>query len=144
MSFRIAACIVPALLLSACSQAQLDSAVGTITAATSDFTAVAKRIDAGAGIATGDLPLACRITADIGAAADTLASSGLVGESRRPTLRKAAAAASALAASDLCQNPAGNPVSTSLQIIRAVAAVRAAARSSGDLSAASVTATIAQ
>ena len=142
MSFPLVAGVASALLLSACSQAQLGSAARTLSVVTSDTAGLARQIDAGLSIAAGDLPLACRITADIGAAADTLVSSGLIGESRRPALVKAAAAASALAASDLCRHPAGNPVSVSLQIVRAVAAIRNAARSSRDLSAAAVTQTI--
>lgn len=127
-----------ALALAACSQAQLDRAARTIAAVSGDIETVARSIDAGSKIAAGDLPIACRITADIAAAADALSGSNLISAARRPILQKAVSAANALVASDLCQNPASNAALASLQIVAAVSAIRNAASSGTDLSAMSV------
>jgi hypothetical protein len=95
---------------------------------------VAAKIDAGVALAAADLPKACQIVGEIAAigavyaaAASVRASSGIA---------KATSGAAALANSPLCQNPASaDPVAASIEILNAVAAVKAATQ--GGVSAAS-------
>jgi len=85
------------------------------------------KIDAGAQLAIADLPSACQIVGQIAALASAYSATGLSGGGAASTVVKAANGASVLANSSLCQNPAAaNPVAVSIQILNAVAAVKAA------------------
>lgn len=117
--------------LGGCVPIAIGEAVHTISLVAGDVAEVASRIDAGKPVAAAQLPLACRITADAGAAARALATSGVLSASRSAALAKAADSAAALAASDLCRSPASDPAGTALQVVAAVAAIRDAARGSG-------------
>ena len=125
MISRFAILLCLAVSASGCSIAQLERTAGVV-AASSGLQAVASRIDSGVRIAVADLPLACRITADVAAVSARLASSGVFSESRRLRLSQASLAASTLASSGLCLDPASDPAGLSLQIAAAVSAIRKA------------------
>jgi hypothetical protein len=89
--------------------------------------AVAQKIEAGAQLAAADLPSACLIVGQIATLASVYSASGLSGGGAASTVAKTANGAAALAGSPLCQNPAtADPIAASVQIIGAVAAVKAA------------------
>jgi hypothetical protein len=119
----IAATAGAALALGGCA------AVQNIIASTgnSKLVAVANKIDAGAQLAIADLPSACQIVGQIANLASAYSASGLAGGGAASTIARTANGAAALAASPLCQSPAtADPVAASVQIIGAVAAVKAA------------------
>jgi len=83
--------------------------------------AVAQKIEAGAQLAAADLPGATLASA--------YSSSGLPSGGAASISAKTAKGAAALARSPLCHNPAtADPIAASIQIIGAVAAVKAATR----------------
>jgi hypothetical protein len=89
--------------------------------------AVAQKIEAGAQLAAADLPSACLIVGQIATLASAYSASGLPSGGAASTVAKTANGAAALAGSPLCQNPAtADPIAASVQIIGAVAAVKAA------------------
>ena len=89
--------------------------------------AVAQKIEAGAQLAAADLPSACLIVGQIATLASAYSTSGLPSGGAASTVAKTANGAAALAGSPLCQNPAtADPIAASVQIIGAVAAVKAA------------------
>jgi hypothetical protein len=91
--------------------------------------AVAQKIEAGAQLAAADLPRACLIVGQIATLASAYSSSGLPSGGAASISAKTAKGAAALARSPLCQNPTtADPIAASIQIIGAVAAVKAATR----------------
>lgn len=129
--------IVPlGLALSACSLAQL----GAVATLESGLSSIAARIDKGVPIGAHDLPAACRITADIARAARVLSETGTLGSEASDRLALAADAGAALVASDLCIDPARNPLALSIEIVKAVAAMRQAASGHSAVSAAAMVA----
>jgi hypothetical protein len=88
---------------------------------------VAGKIDAGAQLATAELPAACLVVDQIATLASAYSSSGLTRGGSATTVLETADVASALAESALCRSPeTANPIAASIQIIGAVAAVKAA------------------
>jgi hypothetical protein len=121
--FLFATAAIGALALGGCA------AVQNIVASTGNakLIAVADKIDANAQLAAADLPGACQLVAQIAVLANAYAASGLSGGGGGSTVARTANGAAALAGSPLCQNPAtADPVAASVQIIAAVAAVKAA------------------
>ncbi|WP_158815506.1 hypothetical protein [Methylocapsa sp. S129] len=112
-----------ALALDGCAAVQ--NVIGST--GNSRLVAVAAKIDAGAQLAIADLPSACQIVGQIATLASAYSASGLAGGGAASTIAKTANGAAALAGSPLCQNPAtADPVAASVQIIGAVAAIKAA------------------
>ena len=112
---------IGALTLSGCMATQSVS----VSTGNARLVAAANKIDAGAQLAIADLPSACQIVGQIATLANVYLASGLAGSA--PTIAIAANGAAALAGSPLCQNPAmADPAAASIQIIGAVAAVKAA------------------
>ena len=123
--------------LTGCTTAQLQSfAPGYL----GDAIAVARAIDAGYAIASQDLPVACRITTSIADVAQGFVELGVLKGSAQARLKTAADAAVALGRSELCLDPASNPVAASLQVVRTVAAVKAALRPKASVTASAVAA----
>jgi hypothetical protein len=89
--------------------------------------AVAQKIEAGAQLAAADLPSACLIVGQIATLASAYSASGLSSGGAASTVARTANGAAALAGSPLCQNPASaDSIAASVQIIGAVAAIKAA------------------
>jgi hypothetical protein len=105
------------------------AAVQSIISSTGNakLVAVAAKIDAGAQLAIADLPSACQIVGQIATLAGAYSAAGLASGGAASTIAKTANGAAALAGSSLCQSPAtADPIAASVQIIGAVAAVKAA------------------
>ena len=122
--------LASAMALAGCNGAQVGSLLPTSLATVAS---VARSIDAGVVMTAAELPIACRLTADLADAAKTLDRSG-----RHPRLNGAANAALAVVGSELCRNPSTNVVSASVEIIAAFAAAKEAYGSGFTLSAAKV------
>jgi hypothetical protein len=122
-SIRVAAVLSASLAFAGCQSTSGRDMVGN-----PNLTAVAAKIDAGAQLAAADLPAACQIVGQLATLASVYSTSGLSG-SGAVGLAKATNGASALAGSALCQNPAAaDPLTASIQILGAAAAVKAATR----------------
>jgi hypothetical protein len=105
--------------------ASTPDAVGS--ASTSNLAAVANKIDNGAQLAIADLPSACQIVSEVAALASAYSASGLASGGAASTIALSANGAAALAGSPLCVNPATtNPIAASIQLLGAVAAIKAA------------------
>jgi hypothetical protein len=129
-AFFLAAATVGAIALGGCAAVQ--SLVGSTN--NTRLVAVANKIDAGAQLAAADLPSACQIVGQIALLANAYSASGLASGGAASTIAKTANGVGALASSPLCQNPpAADPIAASIQIIGAVAAIKAA--TSGGVSA---------